>query len=103
MLNAAKWNKSCKGSIKGSNCGVCEAYKAQKQTQGGNRGTERDGSGRFTAGDQNGHLPKPRTRDVIAKEFGVGVQTVARAEHFLDGLNEANKVSPGIKEAILTA
>ena len=75
---------------------IGEAYKAQKMTQGGNRGTKRDESGRFTAGDQNGHLPKPKTRDMIAKEFGVGVQTVKRAEHFLDGLkNEmVKKTSP---------
>ena len=43
-----------------------------------------------------------RTREVIAKQFGVGAKTVERAEHFVDGLNEAEKLFPGIKESVLS-
>lgn len=77
---------------------IGEAYKAQKMSVGGDRGNQ------YTkvAGGQNDDLPKLKTRDIVAKEFGVGAKTVERAEHFLDGLNEAEKVSPGIKESILT-
>ena len=81
---------------------IGEAYKAQKMTQGGDRGTGRDISGKFTASPQSGDLRNGKTKNIIAKQFGVGGTTVERAEHFLDGLNEAEKVSPGIKESILT-
>lgn len=76
---------------------IGEAYKAQKLTQGGNRGNQ------YTkvASAQNEHLAQ-RTSEVVAKDFGVGKETVKRAEHFVDGLNEAEKVSPGIKESILS-
>lgn len=53
--------------------------------------------------DHFGHLPKgERTRSLIAKQFGVGEGTVQRAEQFLDGLNDAEEVSPGFKTAILS-
>lgn len=80
---------------------IGEAYKAQKMTQGGDRGTERNVSGKFTASHQSDDLRNGKTKNIIAKQFGVGSSTVERAEHFLDGLNEAEKVSPGIKEAVL--
>lgn len=81
---------------------IGEAYKAQKMTQGGNRGTERDESGKFTASGQIGHLPNETTRKEIAKQFSVGERTVQRAEHYVDGLNAAEEILPGIKEAVLT-
>ena len=81
---------------------IGEAYKAQKMTRGGEHGTKRDEeTGKFTAGAQNEHL-RVKTADVIAKSFGVGRETVKRAEHYVDGLNAAEKVSPGIKEAVLS-
>lgn len=79
---------------------IGEAYKAQKMTQGAADGFRGNQHTKVVSG-QSGDLPKLKTRDIVAKEFGVGAKTVERAEHFLDGLNEANKVSPGIKEAIL--
>ena len=42
----------------------------------------------------NQHHQKLRTVDKVAKEHNVAADTVQRAEHFLDGLNEAEKVSP---------
>lgn len=81
---------------------IGEAYKAQKMSQGGERGTARsEETGKFTAGAQNEHL-RGKTADIIARSFGVGRETVKRAEHFIDSLNEAEKVSPGIKGAVLS-
>ena len=83
---------------------IGEAYKAQKMAQGGERGTERDKeTGKFTAGSTLDHAERaPKTGEKIAKEFGVGYGTVLRAENYVDGLNEAEKFSPGIKEAVLS-
>lgn len=81
---------------------IGEAYKAQKMAHGGNTQREHDESGKFTTSRQNGDLRSTKTKDVIAKQFGVGGSTVERAEQFVDGLNEAEKFSPGIKEAVLS-
>ncbi len=81
---------------------IGEAYKAQKMTHGGNTSREHDDTGRFTSSRQNGDLRKEKTRDVIARDFGVGTRTVERAENFVDGLNEAEKISPGIKDAVIS-
>lgn len=78
---------------------IGEAYKAQKMSKGGDRGNQ------FTkeASHQNEDLPKRRskTSERIASAFGVGKATVERAEQFLDGLNAAEAVVPGFKEAVL--
>lgn len=79
---------------------IGEAYKAQKMTQGTNNQyiqakREKDQNGPFQKKYEN-------TAQRIAEEFGVGEQTVKRAERFVDSLNEAEKVSPGIKEAVLS-
>lgn len=81
---------------------IGEAYKAQKMTHGGNTQREHDEFGKFTTSHQNGDLRSTKTKDVIATQFGVGGSTVERAEQFVDGLNEAEKFSPGIKEAVLS-
>lgn len=75
---------------------IAEAAKAQKLTKGGDRRSEN-----FSK-DQSGPLKAERARVVTAKQLGVGFGTVQRAEEFLSGLNEAEKVSPGIKESILS-
>lgn len=82
---------------------IAEAQKAGKLTKGGERGTGRDTSGKFTAKRQNGALRESqKTSKRIAEEFGVGYRTVERAEQFLDGLNAADEVIPGFKEAVLS-
>ena len=81
---------------------IGEAYKAQKMTHGGNTAREHDDHGRFASSRQNDALKSERTRNMVARDFGVGTKTVERAEWFLDGLNEAEKVSPGFKESILS-
>lgn len=77
---------------------IGEAYKAQKMTIGAQIGNENAKK----QSDQNGHIVSVRTRKQIADKFSVGEGTVQRAENFVDGLNEADKVSPGIKEAVLS-
>ena len=77
-------------------------YEAEKMTHGGNTQREHDESGKFTSSHQNEDLRLTKTKDVIAKQFGVGGSTVERAERFLDGRYVAEKVSPGIKEAVLS-
>lgn len=70
-------------------------FEAQKKAQGGDRKSKR----------QNGALnnePKGKTSIIIAKQHGVGQKTVERSEHFAKGLDEADKVSPGIKDAVLS-
>lgn len=80
---------------------IGEAYKAQKMSVGAADGFRGNQHTKVVSG-HNGHLPKSRTRDVVAKQFGVGAKTVERAEHFLDGLNAAEEISPGIKESVLS-
>ena len=77
---------------------IGEAYKAQKMTVGAQIGNENAKK----QSDQSGHIVSVRTRKEIADKFSVGEGTVQRAENFVDGLNEADKVSPGIKEAVLS-
>ena len=79
---------------------IGEAYKAQKLSVG-NPGIRGD-DGKYQCA-QNGHIGSrlKRTADKIAKDFSVGKETVKRAEHFLDGLNAAEEVVPGFKEAVL--
>lgn len=77
---------------------IGEAYKAQKMTIGapiGNKNAEKQC-------DQIGHFVSNKTRKEIAKQFSVGEGTVQRAEQFVDGLNAAEEISPGIKEAVLS-
>ena len=82
---------------------IGEAYKAQKMSVGAPAGNE---NAKKQCGQNDAIVftnDKPnRTRNIIAKQFGVGTKTVERSEHFVDGLNEAERVSPGIKEAVLS-
>lgn len=82
---------------------IGEAYKAQKMSMGASDGFRGNQYTKAEVSLQNEDLPKQgKTKYVIAKQFGVGSSTVERAEHFVDGLNEAEKISPGIKEAVLS-
>lgn len=82
---------------------IGEAYKAQKMSMGASDGFRGNQYTKAEVSLQNEDLPKQgKTKDIIAKQFSVGSSTVERAEHFVDGLNEAEKVSPGIKEAVLS-
>lgn len=78
---------------------IAEAYKAQKMAKGNN--AKRGPDGKYLM-HQNGASGLERTSSVIAKEFGVGQGTVQRAVEFVSGLDAAEKVSPGIKDAVLS-
>ena len=74
-------------------------HEARKNTTGGDRGNQ------YTkvAKDQNEPLPNYKnTAQLIAAEQNVGETTVKRAEWFAKGLDEAEKVSPGIREKVLS-
>lgn len=79
---------------------IGEAYRAQKMTHGaadGFRGNQYE----KVVKPQNGVLPKDTsTAKVVAKEFGVGSSTVDRANCFLEGLDAAESVSSGFKDAV---
>jgi hypothetical protein len=84
---------------------IGKEYEAQKQTSGGNTGTGRDlQSGRFTAIHQNGGEREKDygTAGIVAKVHGIGTTSVDRAAKFATGLDSAEKVSPGFKDAVLT-
>lgn len=71
-------------------------YEAQKMT------SKFHGNQYISGRAQNEPHQKGRVYEAIAKEHGVGNMTVKRAEHFAKGLDEADKFSPGIKQAVLT-
>lgn len=82
---------------------VAKVYKLRKSRHGGNRGTAKDASGKFTASTQNGNLPKEspsRVSEQLASELNVSKNTVIRAEQFADGLEAADKVVPGVSEKV---
>lgn len=77
-------------------------YEARKNTKGaadgfrGNQYTE-------VVNPENQELPKSKnTSREIAKEHGVSHSTVEEAGNYAKGLDEAEKVSPGIREKVLS-
>uniref|UniRef100_A0AAU8B5N2 PNOB8 ParB N-like protein n=1 Tax=Dulem virus 33 TaxID=3145751 RepID=A0AAU8B5N2_9CAUD len=82
---------------------IGKQFEAEKLTHGGDRGTERGEHGRFAASLQNDGLRKSRgAAGRIAEELGVGCATVERAERFSKGIDEAEAISPGIRDAVLS-
>lgn len=80
---------------------IGEAYRAQKMTVGNHAEKTRDKSGRFTVCPQNEDIRKDsRTRAIIAQKFNVGGATVDRASQFVEGLDAAEAVSAGFKDAV---
>lgn len=76
-------------------------YEAEKMGQGGDRKTDSFSSG------QNVHLKMGReirdgTAGRIGKENGVDGRTIRRDADFANGLDEADKVSPGFRENVLS-
>lgn len=75
-------------------------YEARKKSLGvqvGNSNAEKQSaqSGPIVSGPS-------KTAYIIAKEHGIGKETVKRSEHFANGLDTAESVSPGVKEAVLS-
>ena len=77
---------------------IGKQYEAQKLTQG----TRNQYVQRKSENGHSDHFQTSRTLDKIAKEHGVGAKTVQRAERFAKGLDDAERISPGIKEQVLT-
>lgn len=75
---------------------IGKQYEAQKQSESfhGNQYSK-------PAGGQNVSHQPTKTRDIIAREHGVSSKSVARAEKFAHGIDTAEKLSPGFKDAIL--
>ena len=70
---------------------------ARMQRHGGDRKSESFSSG------QNGALKnKDRTRDIIAKELGIGARSVDRAVQFAKGVDALREVSPEAADKVLS-
>ena len=80
---------------------IGEAYKAQKMKRGAQPGNT-NAKKQSRQNDDFVLSQGEKTKNVIARNFGVGSKTVERAEHYVDGLNAAEEILPGIKEAVLT-
>lgn len=79
---------------------VADQFEAQKKTVGAPEGNK---NAQKQCHQNDGIEKRSRgTAEIIAKDSGLSTSYVERAVQFSKGLNEANKVSPGIKEAILT-
>ena len=79
-------------------------YKMRKKRHGASDGF-RGNQHKSVVSAQNGHIAKTeptRLSEQIAKELGVGKETVKRAEQFVDGLDAAEAAVPGFKDAVLT-
>lgn len=78
---------------------IGKMYEARKNSVGGNRGNQ------YTelASAQNEHQPKGpgKTAETIAKEIGVGRETVKRAEKFAKGVDAIREEFPETADKIL--
>ena len=82
---------------------IGKQYEAEKASHGGDRDTERNCSGKFTASGQNDHLrSQDKASERIAREIGNSERYVRRAEEFARGLDAAEEVSPGIKQEVFS-
>lgn len=82
---------------------IGKQYEAEKASHGGDRDTERNCSGKFTASGQNDHLrSQDKASERIAREIGNSERYVRRAEEFAKGLDAAEEVSPGIKQEVFS-
>lgn len=78
---------------------LSQEYEAQCKTVGG------DGSNQYEKKeqlDENHQIAKGETRAAIAKSHNISQYEVQKAVEFGRGLDAAEKVSPGIKEAVLS-
>ena len=80
---------------------IGERYEAEKRTESfyGNRFTLADKSSRIQ--NESGYSGE-RTREKIARENNISVSYVQRAGKFVQGVDAAEEVAPGIKQEILT-
>ena len=79
---------------------IGKQYEAQKMTRGGTGANQYN----IEQMHQNDVSAKQRSGNAakIAKEHGVGEQTVVRAEKFAKGIDEAEDILPGAKQKVLS-
>lgn len=78
-------------------------YEAEKMCHGGDRQTDRNEDGTFTASSHDGNLRSTaKTCDKIAKEHNVGKNTVLRAHDFAKSVDIADELSPGFKNQLFS-
>ena len=80
---------------------IGKMYEARKNTQGGNRGNQY----KKMASAQNGHMADRNTNRVseqIARDLGVGKETVKRAEKFAKGVDTLREVNPEAADKVLS-
>ena len=80
-------------------CIIADQYEAQRKTSGGT------GANQYTKKvqlDENHQIAKGDTRAAIAKSHNISQYEVQKAVEFGRGLDAAEAVSPGIKEAVLS-
>ncbi len=75
-------------------------YAAEKKTYGGARNFKSEPSENSSPHDED--LKKTKTASRIAKEMGVTHATVERAEKFVQGMDAAEEVLPGISREIIS-
>lgn len=84
-------------------CIITEQYEAQRRTAGASDGFRGNQYSPGVVKHQNDDLPKFRnTAAKVAHDIGSSEMAVTRAVQFIRGLDAAEKVSPGIKEAVLS-
>lgn len=81
---------------------IGEAYNAQKMSYGASDGFRGNQHTKEVGSTLDLSTKRGKTGEKIAKEFGVGYGTVLRAKDFVNGLNDAEKVSPGFKDSVLS-
>ena len=84
---------------------IGKQYEAEKAMHGNESGVSflRDENGRFTVSSQNGNSRlNEKTCVRIAKENGIGKNTVIRSEEYAAGVDAAEEVVPGIRQEILS-
>ena len=83
---------------------IQEEHDARMKSYGGNRGTERDESGKFTASGPKGQMRDSdhnNIRNEIAKEHSISSKKVRNAVEVGRGIDKADEVVPGFKEDVL--
>ena len=82
---------------------IGKMYEARKHTRGGNRGTEHDDSGRFTASAHDAHLRlmPETTSESVGRDAGVNQATVRRSEKFAHGVDAIRAQSPEAADRVL--
>lgn len=77
-------------------------FQMRKGRKGGNRGTPKDASGKFTTKSEKATSRSGDVAQSVANELGINRNTVFEAANFVDGLDAAEAVVPGFKDAVLT-